>query len=83
MKIDSHGWVPDMETIRWASGVLHEDRIAGPLSAEVADQLGDVEPGSDDWWTSVASIAIEHISVDLHRQAAAWIDRVAGTAGGA
>ncbi len=70
-------WAPDRRTIEWISGILHEERIVDTLRAEVADRnLSEV--GSDEYWRLVASIAVEHITVDVIRMARQWGTDFAG-----
>lgn len=69
------GWVPDEQTLRWVSGILHEDRIVDTMRAEVGDRQGDLEVGTREWWVLVTSIAVEHVTFDLGRQAALCAER--------
>lgn len=63
--------------MRWVYGVLHEDRIVDTLRSEVGRRQGHLPPGSPEWWRLVASVAVEHVTFDLARQASHWPARVA------
>lgn len=72
---DPSSWSPDPQTIRWAVGTMHEDRIVDSLRAEIEDRQEGLAMGSREWWLLVASIAIEHASFDLSKRAAEWQQR--------
>ena len=63
--------MPDARTVDSFIGVAHEDRIRDSLRREVEDRAGTLEPHSDEYWSLVAEIAIEHISSDMVREATA------------
>lgn len=68
----TNDWVPDSETIRWVAGILHEDRILDTVREEVTRRAEERFDIPDEVWRLLVSVAVEHVTFDIARQAQAW-----------
>lgn len=79
---DPATWCPDAATLRWASGVIDEDRVRSTLirtHRRLKDEAGPDED-TDRYWGLMAEAAVEAAVWSIAERAKGWNAQGGGSA---